>query len=126
MAFLFHFHGISIVWLVTAFIQFPVCPEAQRHLGEIVLKAVVIADGKTRTKGTMLIHLDPRVPFVPGWLMSFVLKVMSPFAYKQMVELLQNTFNDPNAVIPSRMAEKPELYARLHDRVAASVPWHIP
>lgn len=74
----------------------------------------------------MLIHLDPRVAFVPGWLMSFILKVMSPFAYSQVVELLKNTFSDPTAVLPRRMAEKPELYARLHGRVAASVPWHIP
>ena len=74
----------------------------------------------------MLIHLDPRVAFVPGWLMSFVLKVMSPFAYSQMVETLKSTFGNPEAVIPCRMAGKPELYARLHDRVAASVPWDIP
>ena len=73
----------------------------------------------------MLIHLDPRVPFVPGWLMSFVLKVMSPFAYSQMVELLRDTFRDPNAAIPQRMAAKPELYARLRERTAAAVTWPI-
>lgn len=71
----------------------------------------------------MLVHLDPKVAFVPSWLMTFILKVMSPFAYKQMVQVLESTFSDPNAELPRRMAAKPELYARLHERTAASVPW---
>ncbi|KAK9842693.1 hypothetical protein WJX74_000794 [Apatococcus lobatus] len=80
-------------------------------------------DGKPRTKGSMLVHLDPKVSFVPSWLMTFILKVMSPFAYKQMVQVLEEAFSNPNAEIPRRMAAKPELYARLHERTAASVPW---
>lgn len=70
-----------------------------------------------------MIHLDPKVAFVPAWLMSFILKIMSPFAYNQMVETLREAFADDNAVIPQRMAAKPELYAQLHERTAASVPW---
>ena len=74
----------------------------------------------------MLVHLDPKISMVPGWLISFVLKVMSPFAYNQIVDLLKTMFKDPSTVMARRMAGKPDLYARLHARTAASVPWEIP
>lgn len=44
----------------------------------------VCADGKPRTKGTVVAHLDPRLPFVPSFLVNFMLKVASPFAFKMM------------------------------------------
>lgn len=50
----------------------------------------VCADGRPRTKGTVLAHLDPRVPFVPAFLVNFMLKVASPFAFRMMKKVRAN------------------------------------
>ena len=39
------------------------------------------ADGTPRTKGTILAHLEPRLAYVPGFLVTFILRVASSFAY---------------------------------------------
>ena len=38
-------------------------------------------DGTPRTKGTILAHLEPRLSYVPGFLVTFILRISSSFAY---------------------------------------------
>lgn len=42
------------------------------------------AEGKHRVRASALAHLNPHLPFVPGFLVNFVLKVASPFGFKMM------------------------------------------
>ncbi|KAK9818228.1 hypothetical protein WJX72_009079 [[Myrmecia] bisecta] len=79
-------------------------------------------DGKARTRGTMLAHVDPQLPFVPAVLVNFVLKVMSPFAYNQMKAVLRDTFARADAPLPMRVKAKPHIYARVMARVAEFIP----
>ncbi len=51
----------------------------------------VCADGRPRTKGVVLAHLDPQVPFVPPFLVNFLLKVASPFAFRMMKKVRSAT-----------------------------------
>ena len=44
----------------------------------ITKEAVRFADGQQRTRCSMLAHLNPRISHVPGFLISFVLKVGNP------------------------------------------------
>jgi hypothetical protein len=30
------------------------------------------------------VHADPHIPYVPGWLVDFVLKIVAPFVYAQL------------------------------------------
>jgi hypothetical protein len=34
--------------------------------------------GAPRTEGSLLIHLDPHIPFIPAFLLNFVLGVLAP------------------------------------------------
>ena len=36
------------------------------------------ADGTPRTEGTMMIHMDPHIPYIPAFLLNFVLGVLAP------------------------------------------------
>ena len=42
------------------------------------------AEGKHRVRASAVAHLNPHLPFVPGFLVNFVLKVASPFGFKMM------------------------------------------
>ena len=35
-------------------------------------------DGSPRTEGSLLLHLDPHIPFLPAFLLNFVLGVLAP------------------------------------------------
>lgn len=35
-------------------------------------------DGTSRTEGSLLLHLDPHIPFIPAFLLNFVLGVLAP------------------------------------------------
>ena len=44
----------------------------------------VAADGKHCVRASAIAHLNPHLPFVPGFLVNFVLKVASPFGFCMM------------------------------------------
>lgn len=37
-----------------------------------------------RTEAKLLVHLDPKIPLIPGFLVNFVLGVLAPYIYKEM------------------------------------------
>ena len=50
----------------------------------MILTNGVAADGKHRVRASAIAHLNPHLPFVPGFLVNFVLKVASPFGFRMM------------------------------------------
>lgn len=76
------------------------------------------ADGTPNTKGTILAIVDPRIPHVPAFLVNFVLRVVAPFAHRQIERLLEHEFDNPSKPFPQRMAAHPELYGRVRTAVS--------
>lgn len=76
-------------------------------------------------KATALTHINPHIPYVPPVLLNFVLKVMSPVMYQQMVKLLKKSFADPSQALPQRIQNKPELYELVRQRVAQYVEMYF-
>lgn len=74
-------------------------------------------DGKDKTEAFLLAHVDPHIPYVPGWLINFVLGILAPYVYNQMKTLLDSFFADPNGPYPTRIREQPEVYGRIRDRM---------
>ena len=77
------------------------------------------ADGRPRTKASMMAHCKPPMA-VPSFIISFILKGMTPFVYSQMQKVLHSAFSDPTNVLPQRVQGKPELYQLVTQRVAAN------
>ncbi|BDA43839.1 hypothetical protein COCOBI_05-0180 [Coccomyxa sp. Obi] len=77
------------------------------------------ADGTPRTRGIVMGHLNPRLPFVPGFLVNFVLKVASPVIFKLMKKAVAELFQDPEGEFCRRMRAKPEVYAATRMRTLA-------
>lgn len=74
------------------------------------------ADGRPRTKCIVVANLDPHVDYIPQFLVTFVLKVMSPFLYNATKRTLENNFSSPDMQLPRRMAACPEVYQRIDRR----------
>ena len=77
------------------------------------------ADGRPSTKAAMMAHCKPPMA-VPSFIISFILKVMTPFVYSQMQTVLHSAFSDPTNALPQRVQGKPELYELVTQRVAAN------
>ncbi|KAL4425457.1 hypothetical protein ABPG75_009473 [Micractinium tetrahymenae] len=75
-------------------------------------------DGTPRTEGSLLLHLDPHIPFIPAFLLNFVLGVLAPYVYKQVVHVLDNSFADPASIYNQRIREQPHLYGLVQQRLA--------
>ena len=84
----------------------------------------VVAEGKPRTKGTIMARIDPHLPHVPQFLVTFVLSVLAPFAHRMIKQLLRKDFADPSKPFPRRMAAQPELYDRVRETVAEGLAKH--
>lgn len=74
-----------------------------------------------RTEADFVVHLDPHIPMVPSVLVNFVLGILAPYIYSQINRVLDAEFADPNGNFPKRMAEQPELYGFVADRMAEFV-----
>ncbi|EIE25651.1 hypothetical protein COCSUDRAFT_39952 [Coccomyxa subellipsoidea C-169] len=74
------------------------------------------ADGRPRTKGVVVAHLDPQVPFVPPFLVNFLIKVASPSAFKMMKKVLAGLFLNPEGDYSRRIEAKPEVNATMRAR----------
>lgn len=42
-------------------------------------------------------HVDPHLPYVPQWLVEFVLMAMLPVVYSKLQSELRRVFSDPNS-----------------------------
>ncbi len=69
----------------------------------------------------LTMHLDAHTKALPAFMVSFVLKVLGPFLYKQILRLLKKNFHSPDDIIPKRMAQRAELY----EGVKAAVRQHM-
>ena len=49
--------------------------------------------GGAVTRVRIVARLDPRLPFVPGFLISFLLKVVAPYVYRQACTPSQGTYS---------------------------------
>jgi hypothetical protein len=61
----------------------------------VVLTDAVAADGKHRVRASAIAHLNPHLPFAPGFLVNFVLKVASPFGFRMMKKVRHKSQCDP-------------------------------
>ena len=41
-------------------------------------------DGTPRTEAALMVHLDPHIPFIPAFLLNFVLGVLAPYIFNQV------------------------------------------
>ncbi|EIE25652.1 hypothetical protein COCSUDRAFT_60664 [Coccomyxa subellipsoidea C-169] len=79
----------------------------------------LLFNGRPRTRGMVMGHLNPRLPYVPAFLVNFVLKVASPVIFKMMKKAVAELFQDPSGLFCQRMKAKPEVYAATQARTKA-------
>lgn len=77
--------------------------------------------GPQRVHSTVVAHLGAGTLTVPTFIITFVLKVLTPFIYNIVVKLLKKAFKKPTDPLPQRMAAKPAVY----DLVASAVAKHF-
>jgi hypothetical protein len=93
------------------------------------------AGGPARTRVHLCAHMDPAIPYVPGWLVAFVLRVMAPGLYNAIRAGLDAAFPPPGFAPPPgegraaakrraamgeyrvRVAARPEVYGLLARRL---------
>lgn len=73
--------------------------------------------GLLRTEAKFVVHIDPHIRFVPKVLVHFVLGILAPYIYSQIVRVLDSAFADESAYV-KRIKEQPELYGLLDKRMA--------
>jgi len=71
-----------------------------------------------RTEAHLMVHLDPHIPYVPSSLVSFVLGILAPYIYNQMLKVLDNAFKDADGEFSRRIRDQPELYGLVEKRMA--------
>eukprot|EP00798_Chlamydomonas_sp_ICE-L_P026318 gene26318-17412_t len=54
---------------------------------------------------------------VPSMVINFVLRILTPFIYTLVVDLMSKTFSDPNSELSKRIAHRPELYESLRQSI---------
>lgn len=74
------------------------------------------AGGKPRTKVVVVTMLDSGT-WVPEAIITFVLKVFAPFFFSAVVKVVESAFDEPDGPLPSRIAQRPELYSVMRERV---------
>lgn len=56
---------------------------------------------------------------VPGLLIQFVLKIMAPFIYRQVLLIIANEFREGSETqLAQRLKGRPELYGRMQRSIA--------
>ncbi|KAH7623547.1 hypothetical protein Ndes2526B_g01991 [Nannochloris sp. 'desiccata'] len=71
-----------------------------------------------RTDAHLMVHLDPHIPYVPSSLVNFVLGILAPYIYNQMLKVLDNAFKEADGEFPKRVRDQPELYGLVEKRMA--------
>jgi len=95
------------------------CPRlVAQNLTQIVPLPPCPRTGKPRTKFVLFVDTDFMTPLIPGFVIQFILKVMAPVVYSKVKELLESEFGG-DTLFQKRMAETPEMYAALTERVHA-------
>eukprot|EP00198_Chlamydomonas_reinhardtii_P000570 XP_001689905.1 predicted protein [Chlamydomonas reinhardtii] len=79
--------------------------------------------GPQRTEAAVEMYVDPGIS-VPSFIISFVLKVLSPFVFGAVQKLLASAFKAADGPLPSRMRQRPELYGLVERRTEAYIAAH--
>ncbi|KAK9845253.1 hypothetical protein WJX81_001330 [Elliptochloris bilobata] len=89
---------------------------AKRKRGGVVRGTAILLEalppgpgGGAVTQVRIIARLDPRLPFVPGFLISFLLKVVAPYVYRQVQQVLE-LFNVKDSYMQRRFAQNAALY----------------
>ncbi|KAG2444402.1 hypothetical protein HXX76_001155 [Chlamydomonas incerta] len=77
-----------------------------------------VPGGPQRTEAAVEMYVDPGIS-VPAFIISFVLKVLSPFVFGAVQKLLASAFKAADGPLPSRMRQRPELYGLVQRRTEA-------
>ncbi|KAK9809028.1 hypothetical protein WJX72_008151 [[Myrmecia] bisecta] len=75
-------------------------------------------DGRPRTQGYMMVHLNPDLPSIPQLWIKLLLKVASPWLHGLVKGGLKTCFATPASVLSKRMAERPALYDLIRRRMS--------
>ncbi|PRW59375.1 START-like domain [Chlorella sorokiniana] len=75
-------------------------------------------DGTPRTEAALMVHLDPHIPFIPAFLLNFVLGVLAPYVFNQMRHVLDTLFADEAGVYTQRIAAQPHIYEYVRQRMS--------
>lgn len=110
--------GVAVPPLTPKYQRLAVEPDSWFRLVPLPPRA---AGQSPRTFCQMLMHIDTKMRFVPGAVITFVLKVFAPFLFKMVQRLMSVSFKNSADPIPQRMAQHPEYYARICADVAAHV-----
>ncbi|KAG2447134.1 hypothetical protein HYH02_007880 [Chlamydomonas schloesseri] len=85
--------------------------------------AAKAAGGAQRTETAVEMYVDPGIT-VPAFIISFVLKVLSPFVFGAVQKLLASAFKAADGPLPSRMRQRRELYGLVQRRTEAYLAAH--
>jgi len=76
----------------------------------------VEAGGPTRTRATLVGHMEPKM-YMPGWLVKWFLGTVSPYIHRQVAKMLSERFG-PDSEYTKRIQANPDLYAVIEKRVS--------
>ena len=79
------------------------------------------ADGVPLIESTIMVHVDPYFPRVPTFIIDFVLRILAPFIYRQVVAITSAFDTDKYAIFQQRIDDSPTtpLYDLVKRRFAA-------
>lgn len=75
-------------------------------------------DGTPRTNASLIVHIDPHIPYVPAALVNFALGIIAPYVFNQMKKVMTSAFADEEGIFPERIRAQPELYGLVEQRMA--------
>ncbi|MEW5315341.1 MAG: hypothetical protein WDW38_006780 [Sanguina aurantia] len=74
--------------------------------------------GLPRTRVAFQAYADPRIPHLPPAIISFVLRVLTPYLFNAAVQLLRKNFEHGDGPLAVRLRERTDLYGLIRKRVA--------
>ncbi|GAX74815.1 hypothetical protein CEUSTIGMA_g2262.t1 [Chlamydomonas eustigma] len=85
----------------------------------ICLQPLLVEQGQPPlTRVCVSFHVDSGIKNVPEFLISFVLRILAPFMYRQVIALLHHTFSNPGSKLAQRLQIRSELYSMVRNRIS--------
>ncbi|EFJ42271.1 hypothetical protein VOLCADRAFT_97649 [Volvox carteri f. nagariensis] len=106
----------------------PLPPGAERHRRiRLLARSCMVFEplpprvpgGQPRTRCAAQVYVDPGIRLVPPFIISFVLKVLSPVMYAAVLKVMATAFKSPNNPLPKRIQERAYLYGLVQRRAEA-------
>ncbi|KAG1677854.1 hypothetical protein FOA52_008618 [Chlamydomonas sp. UWO 241] len=74
--------------------------------------------GPMRTRVCMSVHSDAGIKNLPSLVITFVLKILAPYIFREVVRVVDHAFTDPASQLAARIRSRPELYSVVRTRIA--------